>query len=766
MLHKGQVYSKTVIKKSGGGDKTYSRSFDDALIHITSSLESTLGSIAALPEEQRLPNEFVFCIRLDPDFTAKSYYPETFLRAFDKSGAIAEVGSRKWTEHAETSEELDSDPDREGKLLFIRSNRETLTGFVNSLRTGGIQFNETLQNEMRTVEEINLLAPEERLQGFTDEWTEGQVEVVIHPFETDGDVLTKHFIEKLKSVGISQTRVRLKHYPEGLTFASFKASRESLEALSQYNPLRSVHPLTFNGLPKMRASYGSQMPNVTELSDKSSIVVGVFDGGIDDTNSYFNSQAEGVDLTTMAPIEDGLMHGTAVTGLILYGELNKYPAGQQLLTPPVSVRSFRVFPLDDDEDIENQVELYEVIDKIEDTVPQQTDIKVYNISFGPSGPILNDSINRFTWALDRLAHIYGILFCVAVGNDGDKALNRVQSPSDMVNGLGVGAYSKVDGVIGRADYSCIGPGREGNKIKPDLCAFGGCSQNPIQLIPLNGENRLASMGTSYSSPLVARAAAEILGRSSDEVDHLAVRAMLIHSAQKLEDEELTDLEHGHGIMPDSVEDIMSCKPGSYTLLYRGAIAPSKFAELQIPWDPDVVNGKAQMKWTLVTESEIDPNSPDDYTTSSVEMTLYPNAHKYRFVRFNELGKKETRDVDIRDATKLLEVAGWDQSTVPVTASGSSTWIAEDEARKDLKWDTVEKRSRGFKVKSIVNPCFHIHGFNRGIRAGAKVINYALVLTVEITSSDIDLYSSVVHNFGALQPIRLLNQNELVVRINS
>ncbi|MBP6924138.1 MAG: S8 family peptidase [Candidatus Pacebacteria bacterium] len=767
MLHKGQVYSKSVTKKSGGGEKTYSRSFDEALSHITTSLESTLDTVASLPQEHRLPNEFVFCIRMDPDFTAKSYYPESFLRAFDKAGAITEVGSRKWTEDLETDEDQALKTTREGKLLFIRSNQETLTGFVNSLKNGGVTFNETLQNEMRTVEEINLLTPQERLQGFDNEWVEGQVEVVIHPFETDGDVLTKHFIDKLKSAGVNQTRVRLKHYPEGLTFASFKASRANLEALSQYNPLRSMHPLEFNGLPEMRASYGTQMPNVTPLSEKSSITVGVFDGGIDDTNNYLNNQTEGVDLTAKAPVANGLMHGTAVTGLILYGEMNQYPAGHQLPTPPVSVRSFRVFPLDDDTDIENQVELYEIIDKIEDTVPKQTDIKVYNISFGPSGPILDDSINRFTWALDRLAHKYGILFCVAVGNDGERVLNRVQAPSDMVNGLGVGAYNKVNGVIGRAAYSCVGPGREGNKIKPDLCAFGGCAQNPIQLVPMGGNNRLADMGTSYSSPLVARAAAEILGRSSDEVDHLAVRAMLIHSAQKLNDDESTDIEHGHGIMPDTVEEIMSCKPGSYTLLYRGAIAPAKYAELQIPWDPAVTSGTAKMKWTLVTESEIDPNSPDDYTTSSVEMTLYPNAHKYRFVRLNEAGKKETRDIDTRDAAQLLEVAGWEQSTVPITATGTPTWTTEEESRRDLlKWDTVEKRVKGFRVSSIASPCFHIHGFNRGIRAGAKSIDYALVLTIEITSTDIDLYSSVVHNFGALQPIRLVNQNELVININS
>lgn len=759
MLHRGQVYSKSVVKRPGGGERTYNRTFGEALTAVTAGMERTMEEINSLPSDMRLPNEFVFCVKMDPDFTAKSYYPENFLKAFDKAGSVKEVGSRKWTQTRDDEEV------KQGKLLFIRSNQDTLGRFTEILRNENTPFTDTLQNEIRTLQDITLLSSRESMQGFGDDWTHGQVEVVIHPFEMDGDVLADHFIKQLEKAGVSKTRVRLKHYPEGLTFASFNADRKSIEALADYNPLRSIHPLTFNGLPQVRGTQGSPMPEIPQPEERSTIVVGVFDGGASDRNQYFSGQVENIDLSSKPAVENGLSHGTAVTGLILYGELNQYPAEEQLPTPPVSVRSFRVFPLDDGDDIANQIELYEIIDKIEDTIPKQADIKVYNLSFGPSGPILDDSINRFTWSLDRLAHQYGILFCIAVGNDGEHPLNRVQAPSDMVNGLGVGAYNKVDGVKGRATYSCVGPGREGNKIKPDLCAFGGCVQNPIQLVPHTGTNRMNDMGTSYSSPLAARAAAEILGRSSDEVDHLAVRAMLIHSAQKLNDDDAFDLEHGHGIMPDTVEEIMSCGPSSYTLLYRGSIAPTKYAELQIPWDQTIATGSAKMKWTLVTESEIDPNSPDDYTTSSVEMVLYPNSHKYKFTRINEAGKKETKQVDVRDASALQEVTGWEQSSVPVTANGTPTWSTEDEARRDqLKWDTVEKRVRNFQVSTIADPCFHIHGFNRGIRAGAREIEYALVLTIEATNTDIDLYSSVIRNFAALQPIRLRNRNELVVRI--
>ena len=87
--------------------------------------------------------------------------------------------------------------------------------------------------------------------------------------------------------------------------------------------------------------------------------------------------------------------------------------------------------------------MYSTIDIIERVVSERSDIKIYNVSFGPKGAILDDDINRFTYVCDKLSYDApdGInpLFCIAAGNDGnlEKPLNRIQSPADMVNGLGI-----------------------------------------------------------------------------------------------------------------------------------------------------------------------------------------------------------------------------------------------------------------------------------------------------------------------------------------
>jgi len=757
ILHKGEVYSKLITKASGGGSKTLPHTLEEAFVNIQAGLKSTIENFETLPAESRLPNELVFCVRMDSDFSAKSYYPDSFFTAFSKFGELNEVGSRRWHK---TESEIEED----GKLLFIRSNPETLSGFLSGLKSGNIPMNQGFENEIRTLESIDLLHTDEKIMGLYDGWDEGLVEIVLHPFETDHAILTEHLVAKLTSAGVSSTRLRIKSYDEGVTFASFKANRKNLELLSDYNPLRSAHPLEFNGLRPFRASTGPSMPNPPEATEKSTITIGVFDGGVDDSNPYLSNFVENIDVTKEAPDETETEHGTGVVGAALYGALNNYPASQTLPTPAVNVRSFRIFPLEDS-DTENEIELYEVIEKIEKVVPEQSDISVYNLSFGPDSQILDDPISRFTWSLDRLAHKYGVLFCVAVGNSGTEVRNRIQPPSDLVNGFGVGAHSKVDGVITSADYSSIGPGREGNKIKPDFCVFGGCAQNPFQFVPYNGNLRMLSSGTSLASPIVAGLAGEMLGRTSDSIDHLAVRALLIQSA--LNDEEQDLLKFGHGVLPESIEEILNCEQDSYTLLYRGSIQPAKYIELPIPWDERIKSGSVEISWVLVTESEVDHQSPDDYTSSSVELVLYPNANKFTFKnQSGDEAQQKTKTIDVRDVEALATVGGWKKPNFPNTLSGSSRKVTEDEARKEAyKWDTVDKRSATCPASNFAEPFLHLHAFSRGIRTAAQKIDYSLVLKIKSIGGEVDPYAVAIENFTELAPIRLLNRNEVRVQIN-
>ncbi len=207
----------------------------------------------------------------------------------------------------------------------------------------------------------------------------------------------------------------------------------------------------------------------------------MFDGGVDTSVPLLQGHVEEDKLleiqTPSRP--EYVAHGTAVAGALLYGPLNGLTDEARLPAPPVYVVSIRALPTSNPKDLD----LYESIDVIERTVPARKDIKVFNVSFGPRGPIREDSISRFTYVLDSLAVLHKVSFVVAVGNDGDDPdYNRIQPPSDVVHGLGVGAYTNVKDKPVHASYSCHGPGRECGKIKPDISALGGSADYPVHLV--------------------------------------------------------------------------------------------------------------------------------------------------------------------------------------------------------------------------------------------------------------------------------------------
>ena len=101
----------------------------------------------------------------------------------------------------------------------------------------------------------------------------------------------------------------------------------------------------------------------------------------------------------------------------------------------------------------------------------------------------------------------------------------------MVNGLGVGAYSITpDNRKIRADYSCIGEGREGAKIKPDFLEFGGSLDRPFIIAGATPNTLAASAGTSFSSPLAVNKIGQLMAKSESITPHIG-RTLLIHNAQ-------------------------------------------------------------------------------------------------------------------------------------------------------------------------------------------------------------------------------------------
>jgi len=757
ILYKGELYSKPVIKKSGGGTKNLPVTFLEAKEKVKNDIDQIFEEIDKLPEVARMPNEIVVCMRMHSDFSAKSYYPDSLFDTDYEKFGLQEIGSRIWK--SEKDENSNTETVQEsGKMFFVRGTENSFNKLKKQLDQSEIHLTKKFTEDVRKIISVDLLSEEEQIVGIPEDWESGRLEAVLHPFDIDQDVALDHFFYLLRQAGADIEKINYKQYDEGITFVSLYGNREIVSALEGYNPLRTLHPLIARNIGSIdRGTVSQGAPKPPVFVKKPTITVGVIDGGYLPGNPALDPYVEFEDSIPGPPLTQYQAHGTQVTSAILYGSLNRFKNSDILPEPSVSVKNFRVLS---SETVDP--DLYEVIDAIEKIVPENEHIKIYNLSMGPVGQIIDDHISRFTFACDLLIQKHGILFCTAVGNDGEiEGYNRIQAPSDMVNGLAVGAYAKVDGKVFKAPYSCVGPGREGNKLKPDLSAFGGCAQNPIQLMSCEIDSRIFNRGTSFSSPLVSAAAANLVGYSNDVINSFIARVLVVHGVS--ESNEGHDFDLGHGILPDDIQLLVTCPEKSYTIIYNGEVAPGKYIELPIPWTEEIQNGKAYFRWTVATQTNVDPQSPDDYSTSSVVTSFYPNTSKFLFKR----GKSQ-KAVDImketEKVTKLLSEGWIMDASFPVSESGQSPYQAENDLRADFKWDSIETRRKNKNASMVNNPMFHLHALERGKRYKSEKIKYTLILTIVVSESGVDLYSKVRNKYRALLPIDLNIDNRISVNV--
>lgn len=548
----------------------------------------------------------------------------------------------------------------------------------------------------------------------------------------------------------------VKKYDEGPLFISTILTVQKLQDIKDFNPLRVVKPLEF-GL-RIENTIGDTQNlilNDKTIVEKHSIIgkVGMIDGGIVNNHSFLEKYTNQNYEVLSNNSSYYMSHGTKVAGALMYGDLRKYRSSE-ISSPLLSVESIRVLPTSDPEDIN----LYEAIDLIEEAIPKLTDVNVFNISVGPNDPIDDDYISRFTYALDRLAYKYSKLFVIAAGNDGrsEKPFNRIQVPSDMTNGLTVGAYSKNNEV---AEYSSIGFGREGCVIKPELCEPGG----PMLLLSSEDYALEYQEGTSFASPLVARKAAEIMVRNS-EFNYLTTRALLIHTAGN----EVNDINEYDGFGKCSeVLDILKSTNDKVTIVYNNEMSVSSYAKVRIPVPKNTDAKKFKISWTIVIENKPNPLNAESYTSCGIEDTFYPHEKKHRYtLRESEHNKKRTtikHEInDFNEVQQLLEM-GFVKSEYPATKS-SNVFLNEEQRRALLKWDSVTKKSLDYTLKSsLEDPFLIVHALSRD--SSINRVRYSVIVTIAAFDNAKnrykgDLYEEILNEYEVLQPIDIALENEI------
>ena len=745
----GELYVKSTERKKAGGPKNYPKEYEIAKEKMVVDIDNIFHEIEE--KKEIFLEEKVVCIRMETKFEAKSYVP-TQLLSNDKMEII---GGRKYIYADEKNQK------REAKLYFVKTDDKSIKELRDTLDSGTKDSIEEWRKHIRSIRSMDLLHPDEKIMGFPDDWEYGDVEIILHPLEKSHEEMIRLFYE-VSEIPIESTKV--KKYENGLTFISAKCNFKNLNNLSYFNPLRATHPLGKISINHSHSFIDNDMPLLHPSTSKSKIVVGVFDGGADDSHSLLNGHVKTTECVPTPP--DNIDHGTAVCGAILHGNLEGKSSRDILPPPPVSIESFRVLPAD-----RNDLELYETIDIIEDVATSRPDIKLYNLSFGPRGPIVDDSINRFTYSLDKLTYDLDAgdvnpLFCVAVGNDGDleEDLNRIQSPADMVNGLAVGSYTyQADGLKTKAFYSCIGHGREGAKVKPDLLDFGGCDAYPFGSILGNTDPLDIIYGTSMATPCVVNKIGKLMARSENITPHLG-RTLLIHNS--IEDVRFSQKEQGHGYCSEDIEDILSCEDKKVTILYSGKLQAAQIVELPI-FAPNInnVRGNVNISWTITTIVAPHATDPDAYTNDCIEDTFIPHGMTFNFSKTDSVtGKikyKKTNLLKNPEAIKTLTDEGYQMSRFPISESPNHSCSESEMRTQDLKWDTVVKKHIRKRGSSLFNPSLVLHAIDRN-NFNAQEIRYHVAITIEAQNYRDSLYDAILQEYRNLAPIEIRNINRILV----
>lgn len=719
LIGNGEVLAGSIQRDNGGGSTTtLPYSIQQARERLGPALRQIITNVKSLPEGAKPRGQATAVATIHPAFQAKTGMPaEVFHRA-----GLRAVGSKP-AKVVPTNDHRKSAPKGEQPTVEVY-----LTGTVDdflsleSLLLSGLT-GKGVQREFCKLEAFRSLTAQERLLRLEGQEDSVDIEVVLHADGSD-QVLLDTFERYAKSCGAHVHLAKHLAVP-GLVFMPGDVPRAQLERFAQFTALRAIRRLPVLRLnrPVVRQKLTIRAPEIpTADALDPTLRVAVFDGGIG-IKDFARWSTEIVPSALADTHGDYLSHGTEVTSALLFGAVRE--DATELPRPYFNIVHHRVLGHDDEAD----PDLYDCMKRI-DAVLRVGNIDFANLSLGPRLAMDDGHPHAWTAMLDAHLAAGETLMTVAVGNDGDVQgpMGRIQPPADAVNALSVGAADSDEFMWGRAAYSCFGPGRSPGLVKPDGIAFGGTHSRPLVLLnPLSG-GLSGVQGTSFAAPLVLRTAAAARALCKTSLSATALRALLIHRAERTDAHELVDV--GWGRFPQAPEDLLTCEESEVRILYQGYISAGGTLRIGLPVPAVPLGVRLRITATFCFASSIDAADPVNYTRHGLTVVFRP------------------RGAGSTDAF--------------FSSSGGGT---EQELRRDAhKWETVLHRTRSFGADELLDACFDVsHGVREHghsvVNNDARALPYVLVATIASEKGE-PIYQKVINKYRALTPIQLRQQIRL------
>jgi len=431
--------------------------------------------------------------------------------------------------------------------------------------------------------------------------------------DDDQEKLVNDFLQNCRRLSVE---VSPRGYaPRSYTFAAECGTTQQVEGLSAIIGVRSI-----SQMPVMRAlqprmlgvrPLPAGLPEATEFDGDFPVVV-VVDSGIESTIPGLESWVVGREIH-VAPAYRNPGHGTFVAGLICWGQqLN--PNLAHIDGNPCGLFDLQVMPNFDPAqgDTENLSE-QTFLENLEIALKQYANrYKVWNISLGTNQVCSLDEFSPLAEQFDNLQERYQVSFVISAGNyeavplldyprtAAQLEVGRITSPADSLLGVTVGAISHID-------YASKGPkqhhpspfSRHGagpnHIIKPDLVHYGGACSTDLShtsgVASVNIAGVADDLGTSFATPLVSRALAQVYHHVTPVPSPVLARALLTHHARdprtggRVPDGEENYLGFG---VPSPPPYCIECTPHTSTLVFEDTLRPGWYLEwLDFPYPPSL-----------------------------------------------------------------------------------------------------------------------------------------------------------------------------------
>lgn len=501
-----------------------------------------------------------------------------------------------------------------GKLgeLFIKGSKAGLDNMGRIIKTAKT---ERAVKEISTLETIEPITPEFRKMGLSaaeifshsPKTKNGHlVKVQLFDFgDDDQKKLSSEFIAKCHRAGIPVDHAG---YDErNYYFVAACKTPADVDALAKVVGVRSVRQMpVLRALPIESAGPKALPAGLAEPVDRPGgyPVVVVIDSGVTDKIPALQKWIVG-SRSSVAPAYHNKSHGTFVAGLLCWGDqLNPELAG--IDGEPCKIFDLHVMPNNDpDAGATDDLTESQLLQDIETALKiHSNDFKVWNLSMGTDEVCSLDNFSSFAVELDRLQEQYGVSFVISAGNydavpllgypraGTELAAGRITAPADSLLGITVGAVAHISHKrngprVGEPSaFSRHGAGPN-HIIKPDLVHFGGtCTRDGVEqfgITSVGEEGVVSNMGTSFSTPLVSKALANIYHQITPSPSPVLARAILTHHARhpitggRVANQEEDFL--GFGI-PSPVASSLECPPWASTLVFEDSLRPGFFQE----WD--------------------------------------------------------------------------------------------------------------------------------------------------------------------------------------